>query len=195
MQAGGRRFDPGWLHSANRLEMPSLWGYAENGCPDQGISRAKATGSVEIVGYPDWSAVTTPHCTPRVGASSQSAGVVSAARRRRVSHVAIAAALALADVSAGERLAAFALASFANRDHRAWPGTRIAAVRAGLSRSQYLAARDGLVKRALVVHETASRESPRPVVASDGTCRRSPRWLLPAARHRRLRPATRRRWS
>ena len=84
---------------------------------------------------------------------SQPAGVVSAARRRRVSHAAIAAALALEDVSAGERLAAFALASFANSDHRAWPGTRIAAVRAGLSRSQYLAARDGLVKRGLVVVE------------------------------------------
>lgn len=70
-----------------------------------------------------------------------------------MSHVAIAAALALENVSAGERLAAFALASFANSDHRAWPGTRIAAVRAGLSRSQYLAARDSLVKRGLVVVE------------------------------------------
>jgi hypothetical protein len=54
-----------------------------------------------------------------------------------VSHVAIAAALALSDVSAGERMAAFSLASFANREHRAWPGTRVAAARAGLSRSQY----------------------------------------------------------
>jgi hypothetical protein len=70
-----------------------------------------------------------------------------------MSHVAIAAALALEDVSAGERLAAYALASFANGEHRAWPGTRVAAVRAGLSRSQYLAARDGLVKRGLVVVE------------------------------------------
>jgi hypothetical protein len=43
-----------------------------------------------------------------------------------MSHVAIVAALALEDVSAGERLAAFSLASFANREHRAWPGTRIA---------------------------------------------------------------------
>jgi len=46
-----------------------------------------------------------------------------------MSHVAIAAALALEDVSAGERLAAFSLASFANREHRAFPGTRVAAAR------------------------------------------------------------------
>jgi hypothetical protein len=72
-----------------------------------------------------------------------------------VSHVAIAAALALSDVSAGERMVAFSLASFANREHRAWPGTRVAAARAGLSRSQYLAARDGLVRRGLVVVEHA----------------------------------------
>lgn len=72
-----------------------------------------------------------------------------------MSHVAIAAALALSDVSAGERMAAFSLASFANREHRAWPGTRVAAARAGLSRSQYLAARDGLVRRGLVAVEHA----------------------------------------
>jgi hypothetical protein len=72
-----------------------------------------------------------------------------------MSHVSIAAALALEDVSAGERLAAFALASFANREHCAWPGTRVAAVRAGLSRSQYLAARDGLVTRGLIAVEEA----------------------------------------
>ena len=67
-----------------------------------------------------------------------------------MSHRAIAAALALDDVSAGERLAAFSLASFANRQQLAWPGTRIAAARAGLSRSQYLAARDGLVRRGVL---------------------------------------------
>jgi hypothetical protein len=44
-----------------------------------------------------------------------------------MSHAAIAAVLALDDVSLGERLAAFSLASFANREQRAWPGTRIAA--------------------------------------------------------------------
>jgi len=72
-----------------------------------------------------------------------------------MSHAAIAAALALEDVSAGERLAAFSLASFANREHRAWPGTRVAAARAGLSRSQYLAAREGLERRGRVVVEAA----------------------------------------
>ncbi len=70
-----------------------------------------------------------------------------------MSHLAIAAALALEDVSAGERLAAFSLASYANREQRAWPGTRIAAARAGLSRSQYLAARGGLERRGLVAIE------------------------------------------
>jgi hypothetical protein len=70
-----------------------------------------------------------------------------------MSHVAIAAALALEDVSSGERLAAFSLASFANREHRAWPGTPVAAARAGLSRSQYLAAREGLRLRGLIAIE------------------------------------------
>jgi hypothetical protein len=70
-----------------------------------------------------------------------------------MSHAAIAAVLALDGVSAGERLAGFSLASFANREQRAWPGTRVAAARAGLSRSQYLAARDRLARRGLVVLE------------------------------------------
>jgi hypothetical protein len=72
---------------------------------------------------------------------------------RSMSHVAIAAGLALEDVSSGERLAAFSLASFANREHRAWPGTPIAAARAGLSRSQYLAARESLRNRGLITIE------------------------------------------
>ncbi|HWE11555.1 MAG TPA: hypothetical protein VG325_19570 [Solirubrobacteraceae bacterium] len=72
-----------------------------------------------------------------------------------MSHTAIAAVLALDDMSLGERLAAFSLASFANREQRAWPGTRIAAARAGLSKSQYLAAREGLVRRGLVELEHA----------------------------------------
>ena len=38
----------------------------------------------------------------------------------------------------GTPLVAFSLASFANREQRAWPGTPVAAARAGLSRSQYL---------------------------------------------------------
>jgi hypothetical protein len=62
---------------------------------------------------------------------------------------AIAAALALADLSCGERLVAFSLASFANREHRAWPGTTIAAARAGLGKSRYLEARDLLIRRGL----------------------------------------------
>ena len=67
-----------------------------------------------------------------------------------MSHRAIAAALALEDVSGGERLAAFSLASFADREQRAWPGTRLAAARAGLSRSQYLVALRSLSDRGLV---------------------------------------------
>jgi len=85
---------------------------------------------------------------------------------RAMSHVAIAAVLALEDVPAGERLAAFSLASFANREHRAWPGTRVAAARAGLSRSQYLAAREGLERRGLVVvEESGGGRGKSPVVA------------------------------
>lgn len=50
----------------------------------------------------------------------------------------------------------FSLASFANRENRAWPGTPAAAARAGLSRSRYLQARDQLVQRGLVVVEDAA---------------------------------------
>jgi hypothetical protein len=104
-----------------------------------------------------------PYGWPRSTASSPAWGVgdglqpsqphhfAPSTESRAMSHVAIAAALALDDVSAGERLVAFSSSSFANREHRAWPGTRVAAVRAGLSRSQYLAARDRLVERGLVV--------------------------------------------
>jgi hypothetical protein len=69
---------------------------------------------------------------------------------------AIAAALAREDLSAGERLVAFSLASFADRGNRAWPGALAAAARAGLSRSRYLQARDQLVRRGLVVVEDAA---------------------------------------
>jgi DnaA N-terminal domain len=69
---------------------------------------------------------------------------------------AIAAALAREDLSAGERLVAFSLASFADRENRAWPGALAAAARAGLSRSRYLQARDQLVRRGLVVVEDAA---------------------------------------
>jgi hypothetical protein len=83
-----------------------------------------------------------------------------------MSHVAIAAALALQEVSAGERLTAFSLASFANRGQSAWPGTRVAAARAGLSRSQYLVARDGLQDRGMiVVEECGGGRGRSPVIA------------------------------
>ncbi|MGH3265340.1 MAG: DnaA N-terminal domain-containing protein [Trebonia sp.] len=70
-----------------------------------------------------------------------------------MSRSAIAAALARTDVSAGERLVAFSLASFADRSGRARPGTPAAAARAGLARSSYLEARDQLVRDGLVVVE------------------------------------------
>ena len=66
---------------------------------------------------------------------------------------AIAAALAREGLSAGERLVAFSLASFANHENRAWPGAPTAAARAGLTRSRYLQAREQLVRRGLIVVE------------------------------------------
>ena len=71
-----------------------------------------------------------------------------------MSHAAIAAVLARHDLSAGERLVAWSLASFANRDQRAWPGIPAAAARAGLSRSRYLELRNQLVRRGLLEIET-----------------------------------------
>jgi len=71
-----------------------------------------------------------------------------------VSHAAIAAVLAGHDLSAGERLVAWSLASFANSDQRAWPGIAAGSARAGLSRSRYLKARDRLVRRGLLEIET-----------------------------------------
>jgi hypothetical protein len=70
-----------------------------------------------------------------------------------VSRQSIAAALAREDLSAGERLVAFSLASFADRENRAWPGAPAAATRAGLRRSRYLEAREQLVRRGLVIVE------------------------------------------
>jgi hypothetical protein len=75
---------------------------------------------------------------------------------RAVSYRAIAAALALEELSVGERLAAFSLASYGGRDHRAWPSIRTAAARAGLSRRQYLIARDKLTERRLIVPEPSN---------------------------------------
>jgi DnaA N-terminal domain len=73
-----------------------------------------------------------------------------------MSHRAIAAVLANHELSSGERLVAFSLASFADRNSRARPGTPAAAGRAGLKRSWFLEARDMLVRRGLVVVEHAA---------------------------------------
>ena len=79
--------------------------------------------------------------TPGVGDGPQPHRLRSPRSREvEVSYAAIAAVLARHDLSAGERLVAWSLASFANRDQRAWPGIPAAAARAGLSRSRYLEA-------------------------------------------------------
>ena len=81
----------------------------------------------------------------------------SRTRGAPVSHTAIAAVLGRTDLSMGERLVALSLASFADRDHRAFPGNAAAAARAGLGRSRYLQAREQLVARGLVAIESAGR--------------------------------------
>jgi hypothetical protein len=68
-----------------------------------------------------------------------------------MSREAIAAVLARADLASGQRLVALSLASFADRENRAWPGAPAASARAGLSRSRYQQAREQLVARGLVV--------------------------------------------
>jgi hypothetical protein len=73
-----------------------------------------------------------------------------------MSREAISAALAREDLCCGERLVAFSLASFADRENRARPGTPAAAGRAGLARSRFLEARDRLVRRGLVVIQDAA---------------------------------------
>ncbi len=67
-----------------------------------------------------------------------------------MSYRTIAAALALEDVSIGERLVAFSLASYADAEHQTFVGNPAAAARAGLSRSQYLAAREQLEARGFI---------------------------------------------
>ena len=67
-----------------------------------------------------------------------------------MSRQAIAAVIARSDLASGERLVALALASFADRENRAWPGAPAAAARAGLRRSRYQEAREELVRRGLV---------------------------------------------
>ena len=74
-----------------------------------------------------------------------------------MSHAAIAAVLARTDLAAGERLVALSLASFANREQRAWPGNPAGAARAGLGRSRYLEVRDQLVGRGLLELENRGR--------------------------------------
>jgi hypothetical protein len=76
--------------------------------------------------------------------------IISGSTEAFVSYRTIAAALALDGVTAGERLVAFSLASFADGEHQAFPGDAATAARAGLSRSRYLAARKQLVGRGLV---------------------------------------------
>jgi hypothetical protein len=73
-----------------------------------------------------------------------------------MSREAIAAALRREDLSCGERLVAFSLASFADREDRARPGTPAAAGRAGLARNRFLEARDRLVRRGLLIVEQAA---------------------------------------
>jgi DnaA N-terminal domain len=73
-----------------------------------------------------------------------------------VSRQAIAAALAREGLSTGERLVAFSLASFADRDRRARPGTPAAAGRAALEKSWFLDACGKLKRLGLVVVEEAA---------------------------------------
>ncbi len=73
-----------------------------------------------------------------------------------MSRPAIAAVLAREDLSCGERLVAFSLASFADRENRAPAGTPPAAGRAGLGKSRFLEARDHLMHRGLLVVEQAA---------------------------------------
>jgi hypothetical protein len=74
-----------------------------------------------------------------------------------VSRSAIVAVLVRKDIVGGERLVAFSLASFANRDARAPPSAAVAAARAGLGRARYLQAREELVRRGLLVVADAAR--------------------------------------
>jgi hypothetical protein len=67
-----------------------------------------------------------------------------------MSYRTVAAALALEDVSIGDRLVAFSLATYADAEHQTFVGNPAAAARAGLSRSQYLAAREQLEGRDLI---------------------------------------------
>ena len=96
-----------------------------------------------------------------------------------MSREAIAAALAREDLSCGERLVAFSLASFADRENRARPGTPAAAARAGLARSRFLEARDRLVRRGLlVVTPSTTPGSSASAAITASSSRAGPRELL-----------------
>ena len=93
-----------------------------------------------------------------------------------MSHAAIAAVLERDDLSTAERLVAFSLASFANSDHLAWPGTPVAAARAGLPKSRYVEARDALARRGLIVIDDPSRGRGRSSTITLEFARSGPWW-------------------
>jgi hypothetical protein len=93
-----------------------------------------------------------------------------------MSHQAIAAVLARDDLAAGERLVALSLASYADRENRAWPGAPAAAARAGLRRSRYLEARERLVARGLVVVDQRASGRGRSSVVSLAFAEVGPWW-------------------
>jgi hypothetical protein len=129
-------------------------GYGERVRAQTGLS---VIASVHICGAGD---DFQPHPATRAATSPSFSRATSCASRPRnnllpgrlaVSCPAIAAALALREISPSERLVAFSLASFANHDQLAWPSNPVAIGRAGLSRSQYLHARDRLTHRGFIL--------------------------------------------
>jgi hypothetical protein len=93
-----------------------------------------------------------------------------------MSHAGIAAVLALEDLTTGERLSALSLASYANRDQRAWPGNKLAALRAGLSVSQYLNARGRLQNQGVIAIEPSGGGRGNATVVTV-ICGRSGPWI------------------
>ena len=93
-----------------------------------------------------------------------------------MSHAAIAAVLERDDLSTPERLVAFSLASFSNTDQLAWPGTSVAAARAGLAKGRYVEARDALVRRGLIVIQDPGRGRGQSSMITLEFARRGPWW-------------------
>jgi hypothetical protein len=91
-----------------------------------------------------------------------------------MSYRTIAAALALEDVSIGERLVAFSLASYADAEHQTFVGNSAAAARAQLSRSQYLAAREQLEARGWISVAAAGGGRGRSSTLTLGFAKRGP---------------------